>query len=305
MRSETDMLLEAIEETIAIGEGAGVGVHVSHIKTARKENWGKADSAIRIIEEARGRGVQATCDRYPYTAASTDLDAVLPAWAFEGGTEAEMRRLKDPELREKIIGELPADDEAWKDVVVSSVPGEAGRWLEGLSIRDIALRMGLACREALVEVLVKEGVRVGAIFHGMSEENLWKFLSLPYAMVGSDSSSRSFDGPTATGKPHPRGFGTFPRFLKNYPGGLSEALRKVTSLPAQTFGIADRGIIKESLKADMVVFDPAKLTDRATYTEPFQRPEGIRHVIINGVPAVLDGALTGKRPGRVLRHGRA
>jgi N-acyl-D-amino-acid deacylase len=138
----------------------------------------------------------------------------------------------------------------------------------------------------------------------MSEENLWKFLSLPYAMVGSDSSSRSFDGPTAKGKPHPRGFGSFPRFIKNYPGGLSEAVRKVTSLPADTFGIRGRGLIKEGLKADIVVFDPKKIEDRATYAEPFKRPEGIVHVLINGVPAVSNGEPTGRRPGRVLRHGR-
>jgi N-acyl-D-amino-acid deacylase len=305
MRSETDMLLEAIEETIAIGEGAGVAAHISHIKTARRENWHKAEAAISLIEEARKRGMRVTCDRYPYTAASTDLDAVLPAWAFEGGSVAEMKRLQDPALREKIIGELPSDDEVWEGVVVSSVPGESGRWLEGLSIKDIASRMGLGYREALMEVLIKEGIRVGAIFHGMSEENLWKFLSLPYAMVGSDSSSRSFEGITATGKPHPRGFGTFPRFLKNYPGGLAEAIRKVTSLPAETFGIQDRGLIKEGLRADVVVFDPERLADRATYSEPFRRPEGIVHVVINGVPAVSEAEPTGRRPGRVLRNGGA
>jgi N-acyl-D-amino-acid deacylase len=298
------MLLEAVEETIGVGEGAGVGAHISHIKTARRENWHKAESAIGLIEEARRRGVRVTCDRYPYTAASTDLDSVLPAWAFEGGAEAEIRRLKDPALRERIISELPADDETWAGVVVSSVPGEQGKWLEGLSISEIASRTGTTCRKALLEVLMKEGIRVGAIFHGMSEENLWRFLSLPYAMVGSDSSSRSFEGPTAVGKPHPRGFGTFPRFLKNYPGGLTEAVRKVTSLPAETFGISGRGVVGVGLRADIVVFDPESLTDRATYAEPFQRPEGIRHVLINGAPAVMDGEPTGRRPGRVLGHGR-
>jgi N-acyl-D-amino-acid deacylase len=188
-------------------------------------------------------------------------------------------------------------------VVISSVPGESGRWLEGLTVKEIARRKNIACRDALLEVLVNEGLRVGAIFHGMSEENLWKFLSLPYAMVGSDSAARSLIGPTVRGKPHPRGFGSFPRFLRKYPGGLPEAIRKATALPAETFGIGGRGHIREGFKADIVVFDPERLNDRATYEEPFRKPDGIVHVIINGVPAVLDGEPTGKRPGRILRGG--
>jgi N-acyl-D-amino-acid deacylase len=303
MRSESAKLIESIEETISIGRGAGAGVHISHVKTAGRENWHKADAAIALMDDARNKGVRVTCDRYPYTAASTDLDAVLPRWAFEGGSEEEIKRLKDPAQREKIKAELSADDAVWEGVVISSVPGESGRWLEGLSIKEVAKRKNLGCRDALLDVLLEQGLRVGAVFHGMSEENLWKFLSLPYAMVGSDSAARSFGGPTASGKPHPRGFGSFPRFLKNYPGGLSEAIRKATGLPAETFGMVGRGLIREGFKADIVVFDPGRLKDRATYEEPFQKPGGILHVIINGVPAVLDGKSTGRRSGRILRGG--
>jgi N-acyl-D-amino-acid deacylase len=303
MRSESDRLIEAIEETLSIGADSGVGVHISHIKTANRENWHKAEAAIALMDDARNKGVRVTCDRYPYTTASTDLDSVLPRWAFEGGLEEEMKRLTDPAQREKIKEELPADDEVWEGVVISSVPGDSGRWLEGISIKEVAKRKNIGCREALLEVLVNEGLRVGAIFHGMSEENLWKFLSLPYSMVGSDSAARSFKGPTARGKPHPRGFGSFPRFLKNYPGGLPEAIRKATMLPAETFGIKGRGLIKEGFKADILVFDPGGLKDRATYEDPFQKPEGIVHVIINGVPTVLDGESTGRRPGRIIRGG--
>ncbi len=303
MRSESDELIEAVEETLSIGEGLGAGVHISHIKTAGRENWHKADAAIALMDDARNKGVRATCDRYPYTAGSTDLDSVLPKWAFEGGSEEEMKRLKDPAQRARIKDELPEDDEVWDGVVISSVPYESGMWLEGLSVKEIAKRKNIGCRDALLEVLVTEGLRVGAIFHGMSEENLWKFLTLPYAMVGSDSAARSLTGATAKGKPHPRGFGSFPRFLRNYPGGLTEAIRKATALPAETFGIEGRGLIKEGYKADIVVFDPASLNDRATYEEPFRRPDGIVHVIINGVPAVLDGEATGMRSGKVLRGG--
>lgn len=303
MRSESDRLIEAIEETLGIGEDSGAGVHISHIKTAGRENWHKADAAIALIDDARNKGVRATCDRYPYTAGSTDLDSVLPKWAFEGGSEEEMKRLQDPAQRAKIKDELPEDDEVWEGVVISSVPQDSGRWLEGLSVKEIAKRKNIDCRDALLEVLINEGLRVGAIFHGMSEENLWRFLSLPYAMVGSDSAARSLMGATARGKPHPRGFGSFPRFLRNYPGGLPEAIRKATALPAETFGIEGRGLIKEGYKADIVVFDTVSLNDRATYEEPFRKPDGIVHVIINGVPAVFDGEATGMRSGKVLRGG--
>jgi N-acyl-D-amino-acid deacylase len=303
MRSEGERLIEAVEETVKVGSEAGVSVHISHIKTAGRENWDKAGAAIEVMERARAAGVRATCDRYPYTAGSSDLDSVLPGWVFEGGADEELKRLKDPAMREKIKGELTEDDECWEGVVISSVPGESGRWLEGLNIKDIAARMGVDCKDALLDVLVKEGIRVGAVFHGMSEENLWRFLSLPYAMAGSDSAMRSFSGPTARGKPHPRGFGTFPRFLKNYPAGLSEAIHKATALPAATFGLEGRGVIREGFTADIVAFDRERLADKATYEKPFQRPVGVYHVIINGVPSVLDGEPTGQRPGRVLRGG--
>lgn len=303
MRSESDRLLEAIEETLRVGEGAAVAVHISHIKTSGRENWHKAAAAISLMDEAIAGGMKVTCDRYPYTASSTDLDAVLPRWAFEGGAEEEMRRLRDPDARERIKAELPEDEETWEGVVVSSVPGESGKWLEGLSIKEISFRQGKECRDALLDVLAEEGVRTGAIFHGMSEENLWKFLSLPYAMVASDSSARSPDGSTAFGKPHPRGFGTFPRFLKNYPGGLSRAIHKATLLPASTFGLKGRGMVREGCRADIVVFDSARLADRATYEDPFLLPEGIVHVFVNGIAAVRDGEPTGRRPGRVLRSG--
>jgi N-acyl-D-amino-acid deacylase len=303
MRSESDGLLEAIEETLGVGEGAGVAVHISHIKTAGRKNWHKADSAISLMEGAIARGLKVTCDRYPYTASSTDLDSVLPQWAFEGGAGEEMRRLREPAERERLKAGLPEDGETWEGVVVSSVPKESGKWLEGLSIREISLRQGKDCRDALLDVLAGEGVRVGAIFHGMSGENLWKFLSLPYAMVASDSSARSPDGPTATGKPHPRGFGTFPRFLRNYPGGLSGAIHKATLLPASTFGLTGRGMIREGYRADIVAFDPEGLADRATYEKPFLPPGGIVHVLVNGAFAVRGGEPTGLRPGRVLRGG--
>ncbi len=299
MRSEAAGLLEALGEAVRIGSEAGVRTHVSHLKTAGRENWRLADDAIAKIEKARAEGIRLTCDRYPYTASSTDLDSVLPHWVLEGGHEEEIRRLKDPGTRARISGELPVQEETWSAVVISSVLRNQD--LVGRSIAEIAVSAGKGFAEALMDVLVEENLRVGAIFHSMSEENLWKFLSLPYAMVGSDSASRSLSGPTAAGRPHPRGFGSFPRFLKHYPGGLGEAVYKTTLLPARTFGFSDRGRIKEGFKADLVAFDPRKLSDRATYAEPFRKPDGIYYVVINGVVAVSGGEPTGARPGRVLR----
>lgn len=315
MRGEGDGLLDAIRETISIGRVSGSAVHISHIKTAGRENWNKVDDAISLIEEARAEGVvTVTCDRYPYTAASTGLDTLLPDWTYEGGVLSELKRLSDPETRKRIISEIQKPDDYWSETVfVSDVARPESRWMEGKSMADIAAEMGKPPVQALIDLLVAERLRVGAIFHSMSEDNLRRFLSLPYVMVGSDGSARSTDGPTRTGgggKPHPRGFGTFPRFIGGYARTerlmpLEKAIRKVTSLPCATFGLKNRGLIKECYIADIAVFEPDGIIDTATYESPWLLPKGIRSVIVNGTPVLLDGAPMGgkERPGRVLRHG--
>lgn len=306
MRSEGDALIESIEEVIAIGKGAGVKVHISHIKTAGERNRQKADRAIELIENARNSGVNVTCDRYPYIAASTDLDTVLPSWTYDGGVEEELRRLKDKATAEKIkedIGDKKED--YWKGIFVSSVVQEKNKWMEGESIFDIALKLSKKPIDALFEIIIDEKARAGAIFFSMSEGNLRKFLSLPYAMIGSDSSVRSFSGITRSGKPHPRGFGSFPRFIGKYVRDeglmpLSEAIRKMTSLPAETFGLKERGIIREGFHADITVFDYEKISDNATFKEPFRMAAGINYVFVNGLLAFRNGEFTGSRSGRVL-----
>jgi N-acyl-D-amino-acid deacylase len=312
MRSEGDGLLEAIQEVIRIGDESGIRVHISHIKTSGKNNWNKIDSAISLIKEARNRGVQLTCDRYPYTAASTDLDSILPSWAFEGGNREELRRIADEGIRkemEKDILRRHPDAEYWEGVFVSSVSSGKNQWMEGKSIAFIAGSEQCEPIEMFFRILLEEKIRVGAIFSSMSEDNLRIFLKLPYLMIGTDSSARSADGPTNKGKPHPRGFGSFPRFLGKYVVkerlmSMSEAIRRITLLPAQTFGIHERGIIREGAYADVVVFDPQRIIDRATFAEPFLFPEGISHVIVNGIPAVYEGKTTGKKAGKVLRNGQ-
>lgn len=310
MRSEGSGLIEAIEETVKIGRESGIPVHISHIKTSGRANWHRIEKAISTIERARDEGIKVTCDRYPYTAASTDLDAILPSWTYAGGVEEELRRLNDPETRSVIKGEIlsqhPSDD-YWNSVTIASVGSEYNQWMEGKSLDHISGKLDKRPVDFLIDILIEERLRIGAIFHSMNEDNLRRFLSLPYVMIGSDSSVRSFDGPTRKGKPHPRGFGSFPRFLGIFGRddiGISKAVHKMTMLPANTFKLQGRGRIKEGFIADLVVFDEERVADTATFDEPFSRPEGTIHVIVNGIPAVLDCSPTGVMAGRVLRHGR-
>ena len=300
MRSEGDRLLESIRETLEVGRASGARVNISHLKASDQSNWHKAQEAIGLLEAARAEGIRVSCDRYPYTASSTDLDAVLPAWMYEGGSVLELERLGSPEVRARLRRESPIDPDKAGVIVVSSVQSEGNRWMEGLTLAAISERRGLDPLEALCEVLVEEQLRVGAIFHVMSQENMRGFLALPYCMVGSDSSARSLDGPTAKGKPHPRGFGSFPRFISEWEGSVEEAVRKATGLPAEVFGLEGRGVIKAGNFADLCVFDPQTLEDRASYEEPFRAPAGILHVMVNGELSVRDGKCTGTRAGRAI-----
>ncbi len=312
MRSEGDNLIEALQEAITIGKAAG-GLQVSHIKTAGRQNWGKLSEAIETIEEARASGLSVSADRYPYTAASTDLDTILPAWSYEGGARAELARLKDPEILKKISGEIQEEKKQkplyWESVYIASTPHEADKWMEGKNLDEISPALGKTPLEALFYILIRGEVRVQAIFHSMNEDNLRRIYKLSWVMVGSDSSARSLAGRLSQGKPHPRAFGTFPRFLKRYTMeerlvSMEEAIRKITSLPATTFGLSERGLIKEGFIADIAVFDPGRLADAATFEEPFQKAQGMEHLLINGQAVITGGELTGKRPGRILRKGR-
>lgn len=306
MRSEGDGLLESVDEAVAIAQRAGAALHLSHLKTSGEQNWHKIDPLIELIKGAFQSGLRVTADRYPYIASSTDLDTVLPKWVFDGGTVAEIDRLKDPEVREKIRQEIELNPPAWDKVIISSVRLKRNAWMEGKTIEEIALKRKKPPVIFLLDLLIAEKVRTGAIFFSMSEDNLRKLLHLPYMMIGSDSSVRSFSGVTAKGKPHPRGFGSFPRFLGEYVRSLGvvslrDAIYKITSMPARTFGLEWRGMIRTNYFADIVIFDPSRITDRATFRDPYQRPQGIRHVLVNGEFALRDGDFTGARSGRILR----
>lgn len=309
MRSEGEMLVEAVKEVIRIGRECGIKAHISHIKTSGEKNWHKAEKVISMMEDAKSSGIQLTCDCYPYIASATDLDSLLPVWTYEGGNAEELRRLTNSEDRDRIRKEIQSQAENkdyWKTVVISSVASEKNAWMEGKTIQDISVALRLDEIDTLFSILASEKLRVGAIFSLMSEKNLKNFLALPYCMIGTDSSSRSFDGPTRTGKPHPRGFGSFPRFIGRYARdsrfmGLSEAVYKAAMLPAKTFSMKKRGGITEGMYADIVIFDPETIIDMATFDDPYQRSLGIQHVLVNGVPVIRNGEFAGNFPGRLLK----
>ncbi|MDP2158573.1 MAG: amidohydrolase family protein, partial [Nitrospirota bacterium] len=275
---------------------------------AGEENWHKADTAIALLREAREQGIELSCDRYPYIASSTDLDSLLPSWAFEGGNEEELQRLRSNEMLLKMRSELleqAKNRTYWKRVIISSVVSSANSWMEGKTITQIGERLGCDEIEAVFKILLEEKLRVGAIFLSMSEDNLSKFLSLPFCAIGSDSSARCFDGPTRLGKPHPRTFGAFPRFFGKYVRDeqlmtLTEAIRRATMLPASIFGLIGRGQIRQGYAADIVIFDPYTISDRATFEDPFLKPIGIPYVLVNGSAAVWENEPTRKFSGRML-----
>lgn len=312
MRSEGENLIESVRETIKIGRMTGVGVHISHIKTSGHKNWFKIGDVISEIENARSHGIKVTCDRYPYTASSTDLDVILPAWVYEGGIEEEMKRLIDPEKRKRIKREILKEypeQNMWENSRIATISSDKNKWMEGKSIAEISGQKHSEPIDIVIDILIEERLRVSAIFSSMNEENLRRFLSLEYLMIGTDSAARCMSGPTHTGKPHPRGFGSFPRFLGRYIRdaklmSYSEAIHRITKLPAKTFNLNRRGILKKGMFADVVIFDFERLNDKATFDEPFLKPEGINYVIINGFPALREGVLTGLKGGRILKHVR-
>lgn len=307
MRSEGDQLLESVEEVINIAEKAGIHAHISHLKTNGKKNWDKLDKVFELIDQAGKNDISITCDRYPYIASSTDLDTLLPSWAFEGGHKKEIERLMNQreKLAKHILKDYPGSSD-WDNVLISSINSDKNKWMEGKSISEISGSQGKPETECIFDILLDEGLKVGAIFFAMKEDNLKAILKLPNCAIGTDSSARSYNGITAKGMPHPRGFGSFPRVLGRYVRDLgvltlSETVYKMTGLPAEIFRIKRRGVLKKGFFADITIFDSEKIADTADYKNPFRKPEGIYHVFVNGIPVLCEGELTGALPGRVLR----
>lgn len=307
MRSEGARLLEAIDEVLEIGRTTGMRLQISHLKTAGEANWGKLDAAIGVIEAARGSGIRAHADRYPYIAGGTDLDIVLPDWAAAGGRDAILARLADPDERRKISADLDSSrpPEAWEGAMVGGTVEPDLLPLRGRTIAAIAMDSGRTAGEVIVDILRRDELRTGAFFFGMSEANLRRIYAQSWVMVGSDASIRSPEGPLGADHPHPRAYGTFPRFLRLVQDealmSLEEAVRRITSLPADAFGLQGRGRVVSGACADLVLFDAAAIRDRATFVEPHVFSSGVRQVWVNGRCCYANGRFTGERGGRILQ----
>lgn len=298
IRGEGDTLLTAIREAIKIAEKTGVGLEISHLKTSGKRNWERLSGAFNLIEDAIRRGIDVTCDRYPYIASNTDLDTLLPKWFHELSQKEKRNWIRT--RRNELAHLLKVD----KEIMIGRVKSRRNKWAEGLYITQVAKRLRMNPEEAIINLLRDADFQVQATFFNMSEGNLKRILKKPYCMIGSDSSLRTMRGPLRMGHPHPRVFGTFPRVLARYTGrGLlskGEAIYKMTGMPAEKLGLKDRGRISEGAYADLVVFNPEKIKDMATYEKPFQYPKGIEFVIVNGEIVLNKGAMDNKFAGKVL-----
>jgi N-acyl-D-amino-acid deacylase len=315
VRNEGDGVEEAIAEALAIGERAEVAVQCSHHKAAGKKNWGKVHRTLAAIDRARSRGIHVACDAYPYVASWTELATVLPGWVREGGDDAALKRLRDPEqvLAAALAMELARDPalggDGWDTIMITGVASERNEKLAGMRVDAIAAMWRITPPRAVIRLLVEEEMRVDSVFFSMSEDDVATVLSARFCCIGSDASARAFSGITARGVPHPRTYGTFPRVFGRYVRqrrvfDTAEAVRRMTALPAALFGLRERGLIAPGMFADLVVFDDEHVVDRATYERPFVPPEGIRDVYVNGRAVVRGGTPTGTRSGRVLRNGR-
>ena len=301
MRNEADQLLESIDDVVTIGKKSGIPVHVSHFKVSGKNNWGKANIAIESVIKARSEGVDITFDQYPYTAGSTFLSSLLPTWVHDGGTALMLKRLREGDVRARICSEMSDSRGAemgWESVYITSVKSDSNRRIEGRTIPEIAAERGQTPIDTIIDLTLEEENAATMVGFSMSEEDVRTIMQSPLQMICTDG--------IVLGKPHPRVYGSFPRVLGLYVREgvvrLEEAVRKMTSLPAQRFGLTGRGLIRPGMFADITIFSPEAVFDKATYSDPTQHPEGIEFVIVNGQITVKERAHTGSRAGKILRH---
>jgi N-acyl-D-amino-acid deacylase len=311
MRNEDDRLLDSIDESIAVARGAGCPLQISHLKTQGPRNWSKLDTVFARVESAAGAGLDVAFDRYPYIAYATGLTNLFPVWSRDGGTDAFLARLADPAVSPRIKAETLAKVDligGWENVHISSVRVPEDKAAEGKRLGTYAKSINADPYELTVAMLNRNRGSIGMVGFAMSEENLDRILAHPRGMVASDGGSFAIEGPTRSGSPHPRGLGTFPRVLGRYVRerkalSLAQAVHKMSALPASRIRLADRGRLAVGLAADVVIFDPVNVADRATFEEPFQYPAGIKAVIVNGTIALRDGERGSRMTGRVLRPG--
>lgn len=314
IRGEGDRLDTALDEAIAIGERASIPVVVFHLKIATKTKWKTMPAVVARIERSRARGIDVSATAYPYPVAGTSLDACLPDWVHDGGEKAMLARLANPAMRARVRREIERGHDGWENflraagfdgVTIAAVREGGDTSVVGLSLAEIARRRGQPEWDVFFDLLIANEGRVAALYALMDEDDVRTALKQPWVSIGSDSGAQPDSGPLAVGRPHPRGFGSFPRVLGRYVRDeglvpLPEMVRRMTSGAAAQMGIRDRGTVAPGAFADIVVFDPATIVDRATFDQPRRYPDGVTAVVVNGVTTVRDGALTGKRGGRPL-----
>jgi N-acyl-D-amino-acid deacylase len=316
MRSEGDGMVAALDETFRIAREAHISTEIWHLKVAGKKNWGHMPDVIQRIEAARAGGLDISADTYAYTAWFNDMSAFVPPWAHEGGNEKMVARLKDPATRARVRKDMETPSEAWdneweevpgpESILIGVVKNPALRSLQGQTIAAIAKSRGKDPIDTLLDILVADDGFTGCAVFGMREDDVALALLQPWVSIDNDSSGTSPEGVLGEEHPHPRAYGTFPRILRKYVRedhrlSLEDAIRKFSALPAQRMRLTDRGVLKRGLWADVVVFDPATVADRSTFSSPNELAVGMQWVLVNGVPVIADGKMTGAKPGHVLR----
>lgn len=315
VRSEGNQLVEAIEELIRISREAGLPAEIYHIKAAGEKNWPKMDKVLEKVEAARKEGLKITANMYVYPAGGTGLDASLPPWTLDGGYEALWKRLEDPAIRKKIAGEVRTPSDAWENfflaagspdrILLVGFKNEKLKPLTGKSLAEVAKMRGKDPVETIMDLLLEDRSRIDTLYFLMSEANIKKEIARPWVSFGSDEASQAPEGAFLKSNPHPRAYGNFARLLGRYVRdekiiSLEEAVKRMTSLPATNLGLDQRGFLREGMFADVAVFDPKTIADKATFEKPHQYAVGVKHVFVNGAQVLKDGEHTGAKPGRAL-----
>jgi N-acyl-D-amino-acid deacylase len=318
MRSEGDRLLEAVQETVDIARASGGPAEIYHLKVAGRRNWDKLDALIAAVEKARAAGARITADMYVYTAGATGLDAAMPPWVQDGGLEAWIGRLRDPQVRARVIADMRDPAPAWENLYGAAGAGGTLllafknpqlKPLTGKTLAEVARQRGVSPEDAAIDLVIEDGSRVGVAYFLMSEDNIRREVALPWVSFDSDEQAPAPEGVFLKSNPHPRAYGNFARVLARYVReekalSLPQAIHRLAALPAATLSLADRGQLKSGYFADVVVFDPATIQDHATYEHPHRLATGVDEVWVNGVRALRHGEATGAASGRAVR-GRA
>jgi N-acyl-D-amino-acid deacylase len=316
MRSEGKRLLEAVDELLRIAREADIRAEIYHLKAGGRENWPKMAEVFSRVEAARAEGLAITADMYTYTAGATGLDAAMPPWVQEGGFDAWVARLKDPKIRSRVEGEIAAPGAGWENlyfdagtpenVLLVGFRNPELRRYTGMSLAAVAAERGTSPEATIVDLVIADGSRVDTVYFLMSEDNLEAQIARPWVSFGSDAASMAPEGVFLERSTHPRAYGNFARLLGRYVRErqvipLEEAVRRLSALPAENLRLRDRGRLMPGFFADVVVFDPATVSDHATFEQPHQLATGVLHVLVNGALVLEDGEHTGATPGRVVR----